>query len=713
MNVVLGQIRKLASARVTDPLSDRRLLDRFVADGDEAAFAALVERHAAMVLGVCRRVLRDAHDAEDASQAVFLVLTRKATSIRTRESLGSWLHGVAYHVATNLRRDMARRSARKPRTSDVTETDTPDEVSWREVQGLLDEELARLPEQLRSPLVLCYLEGKTRDEAAQHLGWRLPTLRGRLERGRERLRVRLTRRGLTLSAALCAGALAEATTTAAVPPAFLTRTVRVGLLYATGATSSAEGVSARVAALAEGGLNGFYVGKSKLVLAAVAAALAAGVGLTLIGPARPTAGGHEVALAAPGAPAPPAIPEHEPARPARTAFTADWPQWRGPQRDGVVQGATVPAKWPAALTEEWKVSVGKGVASPVVVGGKVYLLTRLKNDDELVQCLDLRGGKEIWRSVAYPALYKVGPGEGNADDRPRSTPAVAGGRVFTLGMTGILSCFDARAGRLLWRKDTRYAPYMGTSPLVANGLCILHTGDGAKVGGVTAFDVETGDVKWCLTGGASVTSGSPILVDLAGERQLVTYFDWNPCGISLATGKKLWGVGPGGAGMPCTTPALYKDLIILADNMESLRALRLERSDRGLTAREVWKSRDDLKLYYSSPVVVGDLVFGMSTKNGGCFFCLDARSGRTRWESDGRQGGYASIVSLGSVLLFLKDRGQLLVVKPSGAAFETVAEYRVCDRATMAHPVFLGDRILIKDDLTLRSFRIETDEGRP
>jgi outer membrane protein assembly factor BamB len=423
--------------------------------------------------------------------------------------------------------------------------------------------------------------------------------------------------------------------------------------------------------------------------------------------------GPPIAQAEGAKPAPQPPPEAVPAaaekpRPVR----ADWPQWRGPNRDGVVHGVSVPAKWPKALKEEWKVEVGKGVASPVVVGGRVYLLTRDKNDAEVVTCLDLQGGKEVWRSEPYPAPYKVGPGEGTADDRPRSTPAVADGRVFTLGMTGILSCFDARKGKLLWRKDTKFTHYGGSSPLVMDGLCIAVVGDGARTGGLTAFDGKTGDVKWCFAEGVSGMSGSPILVDLAGERQLVTYSNWNACGVSAATGRKLWGVGPGGAGMPCTTPVPYKDWIILADNMDSLRALRLEKGDKGLTAKQVWKSRDDLKLYYSSPVVAGDLVFGMSTKNGGCFFCLDARTGRTCWESEGRQGGYASILNLGSVLLYLKDRGQLLVVKPSATAFETVAEYRVSDRGTVAHPVFLGDRILIKDDTTLRSFRIAHDAGK-
>jgi hypothetical protein len=206
-------------------------------------------------------------------------------------------------------------------------------------------------------------------------------------------------------------------------------------------------------------------------------------------------------------------------------------------------------------------------------------------------------------------------------------------------------------------------------------------------------------------------SGSPILVDTAGERQFVTYSASNACGVSAATGKKLWGVGPGGAGMPCTTPVPFKDWIILADHQDSLRALRLERGDKGIVVSEVWKAKA-LPLYYSSPVVAGDLVFGMSTRNQGCFFCLDAGSGKTLWQSDGRQGGYASIVNLGSVLLVLKNRGQLLVVKPSATAFEPIAEYRVCERPTLAHPVFLGDRILIKDDRTLRSFRLVPDAGK-
>src|SRR5262245_57429673 len=156
--------------------------------------------------------------------------------------------------------------------------------------------------------------------------------------------------------------------------------------------------------------------------------------------------------------------------PVASGLSADWPQWRGPNRDGVVQGVIVPEKWPQALTEEWKVPVGEGVSCPVVVGNSVYVFTRQK-DDELVLCLDLATGKENWRSEPYPAPYQWGPGEGNFSKGPRSTPTVAGGRVYTAGVSGVISCLDAGTGKVLWRKASKAAPPYGgpASPLVTDG----------------------------------------------------------------------------------------------------------------------------------------------------------------------------------------------------------------------------------------------------
>jgi outer membrane protein assembly factor BamB len=395
--------------------------------------------------------------------------------------------------------------------------------------------------------------------------------------------------------------------------------------------------------------------------------------------------------------------------PGSAGLAQDWPQWRGPNRDGGVHGVTVPEKWPGALTEEWRVPVGEGVASPVVTGGCVYVFTREK-DNEVVRCLDLADGKETWRSEPYPAPFKPGPGDG-FNIGPRSTPAVAGGRVFALGISGILSCLDAGTGKMLWRRD--YQPYYnrsGNSPLVADGLCIAHMGTG-KAGGLRAFDAATGDVRWCFDHDNPAAS-SPILVDLAGERQVVTFTRNELLGVSFATGKLLWRIRCSHDYFEnCVTPVRYKDLLIAPGRMEPPRAFRLEKGDKGIQAKEVWKAKGAQE-YMSTPVVAGDWLFGFSDQNMGHLFCLDARTGETLWQTDGRLGGYASILNAGSVWLVLTNKGQLIVVKPSGTGYDTIAEYKVSDRQTWAHPVFLGDRILIKDELTLRSFRIGQGTGK-
>jgi outer membrane protein assembly factor BamB len=392
--------------------------------------------------------------------------------------------------------------------------------------------------------------------------------------------------------------------------------------------------------------------------------------------------------------------------------SADWPQWRGPNRDGVAQGVKVPEKWPRVLKEEWKVEVGEGVSSPVVVGERVFVFTRQK-DNEFVLCLDLATGKEVWRSEPYSAPYRWWPGEGNFSKGPRSTPTVAEGRVYTAGVSGVLSCLDAKSGKLLWRKESRERPPYGgpASPLVTDGLCIVHLGCGGKDDGLMALDAATGEVKWRVADGSCPGYGSPLLAELAGERQVVVLTSWNLRGVSLTTGKQLWGVKLDGPEKN-STPVLYKDLLVFADYKERPRAFRLEKSDKGLTPKEVWKG-DGPTPYMSSPVLEGDLLFGSSCRGRGCFFCLDVRSGKTLWESAEKQGdGYATVVNARSVLLFLTVRGRLVVVKPNGKEYEPIAEYTVSDRQTWAYPVFLGNRILIRDDLTLRSFRIESDSGK-
>jgi RNA polymerase sigma factor (sigma-70 family) len=280
LSFVLDHVRKLAAVQAPDPPAERDLLNRFVTRGDEAAFAALVERHAAMVFGICRRVLGHAHDAEDAFQAVFLVLARRAGSVRKIDSLGSWLHGVAYHVATNLRRDRGRRCAREASAAGRARPAGAEDAARREAGDVLDEELVRLPERFRAPLVLCYLEGKSREEAARELGWSPGTLRGRLGRGRELLRARLGRRGLALAAPVFGVALSEGGAPAGVP---------------SGLTVSAVPVSGRAAAAATEALRAMSIAKLKagaLVLVACVLTACTAAVARYAWTARPTGAGE-------------------------------------------------------------------------------------------------------------------------------------------------------------------------------------------------------------------------------------------------------------------------------------------------------------------------------------------------------------------------------------------------------------------------------------
>jgi RNA polymerase sigma factor (sigma-70 family) len=248
--------------------TDVQLLERFVRRNDQLAFAALVRRHGPMVLGVCRRVLRDAHEAEDAFQATFLVLARKSASLRKPEALAGWLYGVAYRTAVKARDRSARwRQAQEEFAEPADEAGGSLEVlAWRELQAVLDEEIQRLPARYRGPVVLCCLEGQTYQEAGRRLGCPAGTVAGRLSRARERLRGRLARRGLTLSAGLFAGLFSARTASAAVPGELITSTAQAAAWFATGKGPAA--LSGPVVALAKGVLQAMLWSKLKVVLGA-------------------------------------------------------------------------------------------------------------------------------------------------------------------------------------------------------------------------------------------------------------------------------------------------------------------------------------------------------------------------------------------------------------------------------------------------------------
>jgi RNA polymerase sigma factor (sigma-70 family) len=296
VTVVLRHLHTLVDGPGGEEFSDGQLLRRFAAKREEVVFQAIVRRHGPLVLSVCRRLLHDPRDVEDAFQATFLILARKAASIRKQNSVGSWLYGVAYRVAARARKTLARRRTHErgetdmlPAAShpnpdgpnptaghaasldqlaadDAGRTDPAEVAFRRETRRALDEELCRLPEKYRAPLILCYLEGQSTAEAAQHLGWPAGTLKSRLGRARELLRSRLTRRGIVLSASALTLELSRAAATAAVPAALIEGTTRAALLFAAGNAVAGGGISTEAAALATGVLKAMTLTKVKLTV---------------------------------------------------------------------------------------------------------------------------------------------------------------------------------------------------------------------------------------------------------------------------------------------------------------------------------------------------------------------------------------------------------------------------------------------------------------
>src|SRR5229473_3207384 len=260
-------LRRLVLLGGASGLTDAELLERFLTLRDEAAFESLVRRHGPMVLAVCRRVLHHDQDAEDAFQATFLVLVRKAVTIWPRHMLPNWLFGVAYRTALAAKTAAARRRLRERQANPMISTDAPVNELWRDLRPILDEELSHLPSKYRVPIVLCDLEGKSRQEAARQLGWLPGTLSGRLARARGMLAKRLTRRGLTVSGAVLAASFGSNLTSASVPPSLLASTVKASLMVAAGRVAGAF-VSAKVIALSQGVLRTMLMTKIKIVAVA-------------------------------------------------------------------------------------------------------------------------------------------------------------------------------------------------------------------------------------------------------------------------------------------------------------------------------------------------------------------------------------------------------------------------------------------------------------
>jgi hypothetical protein len=378
----------------------------------------------------------------------------------------------------------------------------------------------------------------------------------------------------------------------------------------------------------------------------------------------------------------------------------DWPQWRGPNRDGGAGSFAVPATWPDQLTRRWKVEVGLGYATPLVVGNRIYMFSR-QGDDEVMSALDASTGSTLWKT-GYPVSFTMNSGAARHGMGPKSTPVFSNGRVFAIGMTGIVTAFDAGTGKQLWQKPgSPVVPMFTThafSPVVERGLVIFHVG-GHNQGALTAFDMNTGDVKWSWNGDGP-SYGSPIVADLDGTRQIITLTQGKLVGLDPATGTLLWERPFVSANFTnAATPVLSGHTLMLSNGGPAV-AITLTKRDNQWTTDSAWEN-PDVPFRLSNAVLSGDMLFGFSTRNSGQYFGVDVATGKTLWTSEGRQAGNAAIARAGALLFSLEDDGELVVARSSRTAFELVRRYTVADSATWAQAAFSGNRIFVKDVSTL------------
>jgi outer membrane protein assembly factor BamB len=428
---------------------------------------------------------------------------------------------------------------------------------------------------------------------------------------------------------------------------------------------------------------------------------------------------------------------------ANCAVGQDWPQWRGPNRDARAAAFTPPKTWPKELTQKWKITVGEGVATPSLVGDRLYVFAR-QDGSEITRCLDVASGKELWQDK-YDSLGAAGPASGFSG--PRCSPTVSNGKVITLGVRGVLSCLDAATGKVLWRKEDfkGFWPsfYPSSSPIVVDGLCIAQLGgkenasrNGPDNSAIVAYDLATGNEKWKFTSD-STAYASPALMNIGGVKLIAAQTETKMLALTVADGKLAWETpfAVQGRGYNAATPIVDGQTLIYCGSGRGATAVKIEKQGDGFAARELWKNPDN-SVMFNTPVLRNGWLYGLTAGNE--FFCVNAQDGKTAWtaplapptaaaagaegqgaaatatgqeggagQGGGRRGGrggggrggggYGSVVDAGSVLLALTPASELIAFQPSEKAYTELARIKVADTPTHAYPVVSGNRLFVKD----------------
>lgn len=437
-----------------------------------------------------------------------------------------------------------------------------------------------------------------------------------------------------------------------------------------------------------------------------------------------------------------------------TAPAQDWPQYLGENR-AAKASFIAPKSWPKELQQTWKVTVGDGVATPSLVGDRLYVFSR-QDGGEILRCLEAATGKEIWKADKFDVLSAERPAQDFAG--PRCSPTVAEGKVVTFGLRGTLSCHDAQDGKLLWRKEDFKGVFprffTSASPVVTDGLCIAALGGGER-GGVIAYDLKTGDEKWRWEGeGASYAS--PVVLTADGTKMVIAEMDKKIVGLAVKDGKALWETpfAVPGRGYNAATPMVNGNTLYYGGSGRPLTAVKIAKEGDTFVAKQLWQN-EGIHLQFNTPVLKEGTLFGLTANND--LFAI-TQNGQTAWTSPaspqqaaanppaqtpageppgtnattvarsegggregrgpggpggrggrggGGRGGYAQIVDAGAVLLALTPASELIAFQPSEKAYTELARIKVASSPTYAYPVVSGKRIFVKDKNDVTLFTVE------
>ena len=476
-------------------------------------------------------------------------------------------------------------------------------------------------------------------------------------------------------------------------------------------------------------------------LTPVVAAATAGAAVAVVSAGLLLATGSSLAAALPLATADTLSPDP-------VADQSEWTQWRGAARDGVVSAEARAGEWPERPVLLWEQEVGEGYSGPVIAGDRVWVHTR-RGEAEVVSSLTLGEGRTVWRR-RYEVPFQQDPDARAHGLGPYATPAVADGRLFTLGVTSVLSVWDARSGGLLWRRDyaeefERNHAYFGTasSPLIWGDLCFVHFGgtwgEESDLGAMVALDVATGAERWRWDGDAPSVGASPVLAEISDRLQLVFKSKMNIVGVDPESGAELWRI-PYKVSQDNTivTPLFIGDQLVTSDWDMGMHSWRIEEEAGTWSARKLWQTRA-ASIFTSSPVVVGGeigreidardrgqaggevsgrdggqgggqaggQIVGFSHFRRGQLFGMDPVDGEVLWLGDGRSGEHATLVAWGNELLVFQEDGSLVVGQVSREGFRPLRTYSLGRSMMWAHPAVVDNRIIIKDGSRLAVYSFE------